>query len=123
MLTGANGTVLDTRLIVGGDGPPQSSTETFVNLVPGTVTLTATAYPLIDGTGIAQATGAVSAVIQVVLTATPRDAQNNVVLTFGSNFTWTAANAARATLQSTGGQSVGVNGVEAGSAASGPGRS
>ncbi len=55
---------LGERLIVGGDGPPAGeSTVTFDNLSPGQVTLSATAFPGADGTGVAQATGAVPATI------------------------------------------------------------
>ena len=52
---------LATKLIVGSDGPPSSpQVITFDNLQPGTVTLTATAFPETNGTGVAQATGAQS---------------------------------------------------------------
>ena len=55
---------LGSQLIVGGDGAPSNpSTVTFDNLPAGTVTLTATAYPRQDGSGVAQATGAQSVTI------------------------------------------------------------
>src|SRR5450755_3284706 len=52
---------LGSKLIVGTDGPPSNpSIVAFDNLPVGTVTLTATAYPGQDGSGVAQATGAQS---------------------------------------------------------------
>ncbi len=55
---------LGSQLIVGSDGPLNDpSIVTFNNLPVGAVTLTATAFPQTDGTGVAQATGAVPASI------------------------------------------------------------
>ncbi|MBC8102749.1 MAG: PQQ-like beta-propeller repeat protein [Cytophagales bacterium] len=74
-LARGDGTIVGTRTIVFDD--PQTSTVMFDDLVPGTVTLTATAYPLADGTGAAQATGAVSTAIEANQTT-------SVTLTMGS---------------------------------------
>ena len=54
---------LGTQLIVGQDGAPGPSTVTFTGLPAGTVTLTASAYPTQQGTGVAQATGSQYATI------------------------------------------------------------
>lgn len=62
---------LGTQLIVGSDGPPSApSLVTFDNLPAGPVTLTATAYPTRDGSGVAQATGSQSVPIVSGQTAT-----------------------------------------------------
>jgi 6-phosphogluconolactonase (cycloisomerase 2 family) len=74
------GEVLGTRLILGDDGRPQPSTQTFENLAPGQVTLTASAYPETDGTGVPMATGAVNGVIVANQTTT-------VHLTMGTTIT------------------------------------
>jgi outer membrane protein assembly factor BamB len=59
----AGTTVVDTKLLVRPSQPPWTTAVTFTNLQPGSVTLTATAYPNADGTGTAQSTGAVPATI------------------------------------------------------------
>lgn len=62
---------LGSQLIVGGDGPPPSpSTVTFDNVPAGPVTLTASAYPKADGSGVAMATGAQPVTIVSGQTAT-----------------------------------------------------
>ena len=54
---------LGTQIIVGADGAPGPSTVTFTGLPAGTVTLTASAYPTQQGTGVAMATGSQPATI------------------------------------------------------------
>ena len=58
----SGGQTLGSQLIVGNDGPLNNpSIVTYNNLPVGAATLTATAFPQSDGTGVAQATGAVPA--------------------------------------------------------------
>ncbi len=56
-------TTLGTQLLVRPSQAPWTTTVTFPSLAPGTVMLTATAYPNADGTGIAQAVGHAPATI------------------------------------------------------------
>jgi len=67
----SGGQTVGSQLITGEDGTPSNpSTVTFNNLTPGSVTLTATAYPTQQGTGVAQATGSQSVTIVSNKTAT-----------------------------------------------------
>ena len=74
------GTVLQSKLVVRPDSGGAVSIDTFVDLPPGTLTVSAAAYPNADGTGVAQA----SVVGQAVIT---QNQLTTVTLTMNSEIT------------------------------------
>lgn len=137
---------IEVQVFVGGDEvastviPKPLTIASLSDIPTGDVTVTATAYPVADGSGVAQATGSTVAAVTAgnitpvfltmgstithvdvtpvtvdlttglttTLVATPRDANNNVVLVTPLNIVFTSLNPLIATVVPTSGLVLGV---------------
>jgi len=89
VLTSSTGAVLGTQTLPRPTKGALSTTVSFTGLQPGSVTLTASAYPNANGTGVAQATGSAGATIvsgqTAQVTVTMGDTIASIVLLNAAN--------------------------------------